>query len=898
MLSIESIKGRTEVMYVLAAVAVLLLAASVVLMYDCSRADNGGGASDTGAREVIPYGTGGNQFIDKEGDAKLIYSFVSYDFDGVKTVEGVKITGLERDPKSSSFTTFPTQITDGTTTYDVIGTEAQKNTGGTFTDDRGIKYKEYSKNKSYVSVSEYSGTDTSIIVPAMITYCEQNEEGTYEIKSKYVASFNCKKFDSISELTIVIPYLSDIGSYDLNQSFIGKTKLTSVKFIVDNDDPTATHQGNVGYVDIGSAFIGCTGLKTLTLPNVLHRADYAFAGCTGLGSSDTDPFIFNTFLRTAEKDYMFTGCTGLKNLVIGKNVNTIENVFGPCTKDSTTYTGCSGIKVVYNASTEITESDIAGTILQSGSYNVLLFDNPGGEFTQWASVTTDATTDPATVTAMTMPEGTWTNGVSIPAWTHKDGNAWYHSGTAYTDCSMTPWKASTMNFDYGYYYFAFTPTCTATYHVYKGGSEIGTTVTQDLLCMYNTLLYDQTTYPDEAARAAMGESSFTWTSLTGETYRSGQSVTPFCDLDLYLWVDDVKPSAVTLTYVWDYINPDTKTVTTYTYDDTTNPFGDYVRVDQTTFTEKAKDDKGNTMDTVVADIYKGKYLASTAVTGQFCKEGITEIYGNNTLAAVLVDNPEGTDTKYIVYNGSSRMYLFLDTINTPVTVNPNTFVNGTKPFMYWTSGVKDNYPGEIAIYSSLSAVWGKAGSDVSVTYNNIEGGSETDPYAYGESTKLRDDFTRIGYKLVGWSYTESGNVNFSLDTPVTMLNNLRLYAVWEDASQPPTVIADSLLISVDDVPAGDYVIDYVFIGPLIDENDTVEYTQIFYDSSETQVAKPTDIGVYTIQVGYRVFRGTVDVTKEYYSGYDENPVTYNCHSGILTIYGGDHSAVTDRGLDK
>lgn len=208
------------------------------------------------------------------------------------------------------------------------------------------------------------------------------------------------------------------------------------------------------------------------------------------------------------------------------------------------------------------------------------------------------------------------------------------------------------------------------------------------------------------------------------------------------------------------------------------------------------------------------------------------------------------------------------------------------------------YPGDNLKYSALTAKWGNDGSDVSVTYNNIEEGSAIQSYTYGESTKLRDDFTRIGYKLVGWSYTESGNVNFSLDTPVTMLNDLRLYAVWEDASQPPTVIADSLLVSVDDVPEEGYVINCVFIGPLINENDTVEYTPTFYNSSGTQVAKPTDIGVYTIQVGYRVFRGTVDVTKEYYSGYDETPVTYNCHSGILTIYGGDHSAVTDRGLDK
>ncbi len=42
MLAIESIKGRANVMYLLAAVAVLLLVASAVLAYDYSKAAGGG----------------------------------------------------------------------------------------------------------------------------------------------------------------------------------------------------------------------------------------------------------------------------------------------------------------------------------------------------------------------------------------------------------------------------------------------------------------------------------------------------------------------------------------------------------------------------------------------------------------------------------------------------------------------------------------------------------------------------------------------------------------------------------------------------------------------------------------------------------------------------------------
>lgn len=44
-----------------------------------------------------------------------------------------------------------------------------------------------------------------------------------------------------------------------------------------------------------------------------------------------------------------------------------------------------------------------------------------------------------------------------------------------------------------------------------------------------------------------------------------------------------------------------------------------------------------------------------------------------------------------------------------------------------------------------------------------------------------------------------------------MLNNLRFYAAWEKI---PTVIADNLLYSVDEVPSGDYDPGFLFIGKL------------------------------------------------------------------------------------
>jgi BspA type Leucine rich repeat region (6 copies) len=116
-----------------------------------------------------------------------------------------------------------------------------------------------------------------------------------------------------------------------------------------------------------SAFSGCTGLTSVTIPNsVTTIGDRAFDGCTGLNAievealnpaySSLDGVLFNkgltTLLRCPEGkagsytlpnsvttigDYAFSGCTGLTSVPIGNSVTTIG--------DGAFY-GCAGLTSV------------------------------------------------------------------------------------------------------------------------------------------------------------------------------------------------------------------------------------------------------------------------------------------------------------------------------------------------------------------------------------------------------------------------------------------------------------------------------------------------------------------------------------------------------------------------
>ncbi|MBQ7407207.1 MAG: leucine-rich repeat protein, partial [Clostridia bacterium] len=108
-----------------------------------------------------------------------------------------------------------------------------------------------------------------------------------------------------------------------------------------------------GGFNIGdSAFKGCTGLTSITIPDsVTTIGDSAFKGCTGL-TSITIPDSVTTIGNSA-----FSGCSGLTSITIPDSVTTIGNsAFKGCTgltsitiPDSVTtignsaFSGCSGL---------------------------------------------------------------------------------------------------------------------------------------------------------------------------------------------------------------------------------------------------------------------------------------------------------------------------------------------------------------------------------------------------------------------------------------------------------------------------------------------------------------------------------------------------------------------------
>ena len=82
----------------------------------------------------------------------------------------------------------------------------------------------------------------------------------------------------------------------------------------------------------GSAFSGCSGLTSVTIGNSVTSIGWsAFSGCSGL----TSVTIPNSV--TSIGNYAFSGCSGLTSVTIGNSVTSIGNY---------AFSGCSGLKTV------------------------------------------------------------------------------------------------------------------------------------------------------------------------------------------------------------------------------------------------------------------------------------------------------------------------------------------------------------------------------------------------------------------------------------------------------------------------------------------------------------------------------------------------------------------------
>ncbi len=848
MLTIDSIKVRSDVRYALVAVAVLLSVAAVVLAYDSSGADvEGGGTATEAPKEVVYYDSG--FFIDKEGyyggDAKLIYE---------EHGPGVKVVGIERGSTSTSYIEIPESIycVDTGVQYTVVGDIVQKTGDNTYvSDDSNYGLIHYTVIEGYAWITEMEYFAISYFVFHHKITC-----GDEEFKVAGVLSSCFIPTGDIESLNILIDFDDDLLSYSLpdnwmenNDSIRDLSIIASINWTKWQD--TALNIGE-------HAFKDCTSLQSLYLPYNVTCPGEAFMGCTSLGSGNTseNPFFLNTYFQTSK--HMFSGCTGLEYLELGPNFSTFD-----CSDELFPY--CPNLKVVYNSSAYFAIHTAQDLIVASGSKHVLLFNNPGGEFTQRASVT--YADDGYSITNITLPKATTSDGFDAPAWCHNDTSTWYNSGNQLdtSEYYFIHWGPNNE------YYYDLNTRCTVTYHVYNEGKEIST-ATQTVWCMYNTSLYGQGTYPD--TEVSLPE-EFTWTSTSGFTFSSGQPVTLFGDLELYVWLDGIKPETFDVTCIWDYFDTsgDITQITRYTY--TMN-----IASGTTVIPDKDFFNGIGASDELIAEFYKygGFWLAKGGWKYSLTYGNATFLnYSYSAFVPIVYHNDNDSTLDAICYGSSAYK-----------TVNPNFFTyDSEKHFVGWGlyPDSCQHLPGDSVVARGWVSYWAFCASgDVVVTYvyNNGEGDTTADsPYGYGLLSDLETfpDETPRGKKLIGWGYTPD-HLNFPIGTQVKMINNLKLYAVYEKVTEPLSVIVDDLFLSADDL-SGIYDVSYTVIGTLSDGENVVP--TVTYG---TDPEPPTAVGVYAMTVECKVVNSDGDDV----TGYYEIAVISD---SFLTIYRGDHSTVID-----
>jgi len=190
--------------------------------------------------------------------------------------------------------------------------------------------------------------------------------GAISIPSKFgiynVTSISNSAFEGCTGLTsVTIPNsVTSIGE----GAFEGCTSLTSVT-------------SGTGVTSIGdSAFDGCTGLTSVTIPNsVTSIGNWVFEGCTGL-TSVTIPNSVTSIGVWAFKD-----CTGLTSVTIGTGVTSI-GYYAFC--------GCTGL----------TSVNVAGDNTKYASVNGVLFNKTKTELIQYPFGKTGAYTIPNSVTSI------------------------------------------------------------------------------------------------------------------------------------------------------------------------------------------------------------------------------------------------------------------------------------------------------------------------------------------------------------------------------------------------------------------------------------------------------------------------------------------------------------------
>ena len=238
---------------------------------------------------------------------------------------------------------------------------------------------------SVTSISRGAFSGCSGLESITIPFVGAQKDGTGSANFGYIFETgdfpNNKTYVPTSLKTVVITGGSTIGA----SAFAGCSGLTSI-----------TIPDGVKSIGLG-AFYGCSGLTEITIPDsVKSIGDYAFSGCSGL----TDITIPDSV--TSIGSYAFYNCSGLTSVTIGNGVTSIGDLaFSDCSglteitiPDSVTsigwgaFAGCNGLESVYYMGTarmwnEISISTSDNSCLTSATRYYYSESQPTGSGSYW-----------------------------------------------------------------------------------------------------------------------------------------------------------------------------------------------------------------------------------------------------------------------------------------------------------------------------------------------------------------------------------------------------------------------------------------------------------------------------------------------------------------------------------